>query len=162
MSDELCDRIDALQDKDAVRLLHAIASADGEIDVPPSERHTIQRAVQDETRELGVVPAAGVSEGALAKSGLKLLAADPAHAERIKVALRTSDRPSTFVGVGIGEVALFAAVVAVLRTSASFKRHADGTWEFDASFRPLTTEEIKAFLGLFSGWIGGGDRSPGS
>ena len=149
----LASRIGGLDDRSAVRILHAIAQ--------PKLRAAGSEPVW--TPDLGRalcaefdVPAASVAAepGELARQTLMLLAEDPANAEPI-AALVSGPAPERFDLGAVSGTLLITAVLFALQSHIEFERDKQGHWSFKFKKTPtkdsIITPLIRRLVSLISG-----------
>ena len=122
------DMIRGLDDSQAVRVLTTFARVRLRAGGVAETEWTLEldRALrQDFPAEADAGRAGSVSEGDLARQALLLLADDPQNRDAL-AALIAGPPPKPFEVVGVGTVALLAAILVVLQTHVLFERDKDG------------------------------------
>jgi hypothetical protein len=129
-----------IDDGTAIRLLQTIAEArlrPGTPDLAPSP--DVRAAL---AAAFGDAPAAGSSEGDLARAALALLAEDPAYAGPIEIMAR---QPATGADRYIEPttIALTTAALLVLQTRIKFRRDHTGKWSFEIEKKAASDGAVK-------------------
>jgi hypothetical protein len=148
------DTIRELDNSQAVRVLTAFARARlrgggvGETEWTPELDRALRLEFPTETK---AGQAASVSEGDLARQALLLLADDPQDRETL-AALIEGSPPESFEVLGVGTVALVAAVLVVLQTHVIFERDKNGKIYIKIEKKPtsdgLLKELVQKLLGF--------------
>ncbi len=134
------DRIAALPDAEAIRLVRLIGSAhvgagDGTEGLTPAQQTALR-----ETFDVAPPSPDTVSEGDLARTALLLYAQDPAHREDV-AAMLDGPAPEHY-GIGTA-IALTTAVLFILKTRLRFERDKDGKWTVLVESEPTSNNLLK-------------------
>lgn len=151
MSD-LANRIAALSDGDAVRIVESIARAQRPLVEPPPTSASLRTALR---QEFGVEPSGEApGEGDVARTTLLFLAEDPDYRPVVESRLEGGGEQRLVVG----GVALATAVLTVLASSVEFEiakdRHGNSSWRFHykkPSIKAAAKPLVGKLLALLSG-----------
>ncbi len=146
------DRIAALDDAEALRLVQTIGAAfaraeDYETHLPPDLQATLGAAFD-------AASAGGtVSEGDLARAALQLYAEDPEHRAALTAMLDHPAPQSFDLGATL---AVTAAVLVILQTHVRFYRDKDGKWTLKVEKKPTSDALLKPLVQKLLGFVSGG------
>jgi hypothetical protein len=141
-------RIQALDDRDAVRILTSFAQHQSDYYDQGTMTPDWSQALANET---GVSSIGPVSEGLLARTALLVLADDPQHCEVLE-ALVSSPAPERYSGV-IETAAVLSAVLFVLGTHVKLERDKAGQWTFKLEKKPTDVALLKSLMKNLLGFI---------
>ena len=146
------DRIAALDDAEALRLVQTIGAAfaraeDYETHLTPDLQATLGAAFD------AASAGGAVSEGDLARAALQLYAEDPEHRVAL-TAMLDHPAPQSF-DLG-GTILLTAAVLVILQTHVRFYRDKAGQWTLKVEKKPTSDALLKPLVQRLLGFVSGG------
>lgn len=137
----LVDRINSLDDVTAAQLIKQFGGSQPSLSAQAALDERLSRQLGD---LFDVTEVPGVSQGALARAALLVLAQDPGH-ERGISALVENPRVEKYAFV---ETAiLISAVLVVLETHIKFERGKDGRWDLKIEKKPTDSNLLKDLVG---------------
>lgn len=147
--EEVMNRITALSDADAIRILSGYVRGSG-LDAPSG---LAIRDLRDASRAAigsdSEAPVQKAGDGDVARAALCLAAADPQTAVGINTLIDAPESKSFLVT----EVSVLTLAVAVLMTRANISKTPKG-WKIELSKPALSTAQLTAFLKTITGWFG--------
>ncbi len=146
------DRIAALDDAEALRLVQTIGTAfamaeDYETHLTPDIQATLGAAFD------AASAGGAISEGDLARAALRLYAEDPEHRAAL-IAMLDHPAPQSF-DLG-ATLALTAAVLVILQTHVRFYRDKAGKWTLKVEKKPTSDALLKPLVQKLLGFVSGG------
>ncbi len=146
------DRIAALDDAEALRLVQTIGAAfaraeDYETHLTPDIQATLGAAFD------AASAGGAVSEGDLARAALRLYAEDPEHHAAL-TAMLDHPAPQQF-DLG-ATLALTAAALVILQTHVRFYRDKAGKWTLKVEKKPTSDALLKPLVQKLLGYVSGG------
>ncbi len=146
------DRIAALDDAEALRLVQTIGAAfaraeDYETHLTPDLQATLGAAFD------AASAGGAVSEGDLARAALRLYAEDPDHRAAL-TAMLDHPAPQQF-DLG-ATLAVTAAVLVILQTHVRFYRDKAGKWTLKVEKKPTSDALLKPLVQKLLGYVSGG------
>ena len=139
----LDERIVALSNRDACTVLRQFSQAQHPANIPGTIDTSLVEQLRQEAGLVNVDDTVAGDEGDLARTALRLLAADPAHHEGLEYLLSSAGTARFAVAES---VVLASAVLIALQTHVRFERNKDGTWSVKIEKKPTDTSLLKELL----------------